>query len=126
MKDEQGRNGAKNHLYALLRRTQAALEESEAKVQALEARLAELVEVKNDSLSACALEELDRNEDFLSQITNSEVVKKKIIEDYLRALSLKNSVAVLGSGLGSTPLTPPRRPKSLAEAKKLAEILIKG
>lgn len=125
MKDEHGKNGAKNHLYALLRKTQTALEESERTVALLKQKIAEK-ENKDYSPSSFSIATVEDDEEILAQILSSEVIRKKIIEDYLRSLSLNNNVAVLGSRVGSTPLTPPKRPKSLAEAKKLAEILIKG
>lgn len=53
-------------------------------------------------------------------------LKARIIADYLNGLSEISAVSVLGSGTGATPLTPVAKPKSLAEAKKLAEIIIKG
>ncbi len=58
--------------------------------------------------------------------TASELLNAKIIENYLKGLSAKRGVSVLSTGVGATPLTPHRKPKSLAEAKKLADILIKG
>jgi hypothetical protein len=125
MKDEHRKNGAKNHLFALLRKTQAALEESERKVALLEQKIAEN---ENNAYSPTnfSIAAVEDDEEILAQILSSELVRKKIIEDYLRSLSLNKNLAVLGRRVGSTPLTPPKRPKSLAEAKKLAEILIKG
>lgn len=49
-----------------------------------------------------------------------------IIADYLKSIAGSGAVSVLSGTVGSSPLTPAAKPKSLAEAKKLAEILIKG
>jgi recombinational DNA repair ATPase RecF len=68
-----------------------------------------------------------RDEQFIDEYALfSDALKKRVIEQYLKELNATMSAPVLKSGVGSTPLTPPKKPKSLAEAKKLAEILIKG
>ena len=68
-----------------------------------------------------------RDERFIEEYAlRDETLKNRIIEDYLRALTSRRNVSVLRGGMGSTPLTPPKKPRSLAEAKKMAEILIKG
>lgn len=53
-------------------------------------------------------------------------LRTRIIADYLIKLNGDGAVSVLGGAVGNTPLTPVAKPKSLSEAKRLAEILIKG
>lgn len=56
----------------------------------------------------------------------SAALKAKIIESYLKSLACGKGVSVLTTSVGAPPLTPHDKPKSLAEAKKLADILIKA
>jgi len=53
----------------------------------------------------------------------SESVKEEIIKDYL--FSLKENGPKLMGGGGEIPVTPPLRPKTLAEAGRLAQNIIK-
>ena len=53
----------------------------------------------------------------------SESVKEEIIKDYL--FSLKENGPKLMGGGGEIPVTPPVRPKTLAEAGRLAQNIIK-
>ncbi len=126
MKDDSKSNG-KNRLYAALRKTQAALYDSNERIAALEASLKQLQE-ENQRLSLQPdWSKLKENEDFIEEsVLRDEQIKARVISEYLKELATKRGVAVLRSNVGSTPLTPPKKPKSLAEAKKLAEILIKG
>ena len=55
-----------------------------------------------------------------------EGLRTMIIKDYLKNLSSQNTVSVLRGGVGESALAPVNKPKSLAEAKKLAEIIING
>lgn len=55
-----------------------------------------------------------------------EALRRAVVADYLGSLARGGQVCVLTSKVGRTPLTPVRRPKSLAEAKILAETLING
>ena len=67
------------------------------------------------------------DEVFLNEYAlHDERLKSMIIANYLKSLSSRNAVSVLRGGVGESALTPVSKPKSLAEAKKLAEIIIKG
>ena len=72
-------------------------------------------------------EQIASSPDFIEEYAlGSALLKAKIIEDYLRSLSKGGGVSVLSTTVGAPPLTPHKKPKSLAEAKKLAEIIING
>ncbi len=64
-------------------------------------------------------EQLGSKEYLISQIENSEI-KDEIIKDFLSGILTSTPKRLLGVG-GEIPLTPPVRPKSLQEAKILAE-----
>ena len=55
----------------------------------------------------------------------SEIIKAKVITDYLRSLSRTGGVRLLGGRVGRSALAPLTKPKTLSEAKKLAELYIK-
>lgn len=55
----------------------------------------------------------------------SEIIKAKVITDYLRSLSRTGGVRLLGEKVGRSALAPLTKPKTLSEAKKLAELYIK-
>ncbi len=63
-------------------------------------------------------EQLESKEYLISQIENSEI-KDEIIKDFLSGILTSTPKRLLGEG--EIPLTPPIRPKSLQEAKILAE-----
>ncbi|MBQ8882000.1 MAG: hypothetical protein IJY70_01220 [Clostridia bacterium] len=67
----------------------------------------------------------ETDEEIIQRIMSSDEVRATIIADYLKSLGSKNAVSVLNGQVGATPLTPINKPKSLADAKKLAELLIK-
>lgn len=69
---------------------------------------------------------LTEDDAFVEFALKNERLKEKFIADYLKTLKGMGSVSVLSGSVGLSPLTPAAKPKSLAEAKKLAEILIKG
>ena len=126
MKDDNAKNG-KNRLLAHLRKTQTALSNSQKKIAELEEEIAKLNEQNEVLLSASDWSKRMADEQFVEEfILGNEKIKAQIIGEYLRKLTSAKEVAVLRGNTGSTPLTPPKKPKSLAEAKKLAEILIKG
>lgn len=50
--------------------------------------------------------------------------KEKIVEEYLLSLAKAGAPALIG-GEGYPPALPPRRPESLKEAKKLADLYLK-
>ena len=55
----------------------------------------------------------------------SEIIRAKVITDYLRSLSRTGGVRLLGEKVGRSALAPLTKPKTLSEAKKLAELYIK-
>ena len=64
-------------------------------------------------------------ESFIEKALASDEIRAKIIAEYLKSLTNNDTVRVLSGEVGSTPLTPAPKPKNLADAKKLAELLIK-
>ena len=70
---------------------------------------------------------LVKEDEFIERyILGEEEIKKRIITQYLASLSAGTCPVTLGGRVGYSPLTPVAKPKSLAEAKKLAEIIIKN
>lgn len=75
-------------------------------------------------LLSCA-KELASSDDFINQyILTQEKVKRKVIDEYLYQLNKNGNIKVLGGNVGSSVLTPPAKPSSLSEAKKLADMII--
>ncbi len=103
------------------------LGDARRRIAELEEKLAAL-EGENARLSAAPdYASVVEDDAFLEgYAVKSERLKNMIIADYLRNIAGSGAVSVLSGTVGSTPLTPAAKPKSLAEAKKLAEILIKG
>ena len=68
-----------------------------------------------------------KEEEFIEQyVMSEEDIKKRIIAQYLLSLQNGSCPLSLSGRVGHSPLTPMAKPKSLAEAKKLAEIIIKN
>lgn len=66
------------------------------------------------------------DEEFIDAYARrSELIKAKVIADYLRSLSHTGGVRLLGESVGKSALSPLKKPKTLSEAKKLAELYIK-
>lgn len=66
------------------------------------------------------------DEEFIDAYARrSELIKAKVIADYLRSLSHTGGVQLLGESVGKSALAPLKKPKTLSEAKKLAELYIK-
>ena len=66
------------------------------------------------------------DEEFIDAYARrSELIKEKVIADYLRSLSHTGGVRLLGESVGKSALAPLKKPKTLSEAKKLAELYIK-
>ena len=66
------------------------------------------------------------DEEFIDAYARrSELIKAKVIADYLRSLSHTGGVRLLGESVGKSALAPLKKPKTLSEAKKLAELYIK-
>ena len=90
-------------------------------------KLTELITVLAQSLVVNQEKQNERSseDEFVAKALASEEIRAQIIAEYLKSLTNNDSVRVLRSDVGSTPLTPAHKPKSLADAKKLAELLIK-
>ena len=71
-------------------------------------------------------EELEalRSESGLYEAVSGSEVKNRIINEYLHSLAVKGNVPLISAGL--TALTPTHRPKNLADAKRLADKIIKA
>ena len=95
----------------------AALKSENARLGAENARLGAPVDY------AAAIENDERAE---AAAIASERVRNAVVAAYLKNLGSAERISVLTGSNGAIPLAPPAKPKSLAEAKKLAEILIKG
>ena len=114
-------------LKSVFHRRGRELGDARRKIAELEERLAAL-ERENARLSAAPdYSSVVEDDAFLEgYAVKSERLKNMIIADYLKSIAGSGAVSVLSGTVGSSPLTPAAKPKSLAEAKKLAEILIKG
>lgn len=71
-------------------------------------------------------EELEtlKSEQGLYEAVKESEVKDRIIGEYLCSLTVKGNVPLISAGL--TALTPAHRPKNLADAKRLADKIIKA
>lgn len=70
------------------------------------------------------LNELDDEEVLWDLVKDNTGIKNRIIAEYLRSFSERKSVPFAGSN-GVIALTPVHRPKNLADAKRLADKIIK-
>lgn len=95
----------------------AALKSENAALKSENARLGAPVDY------AAAIENDERAE---AAAIASERVRNAVVAAYLKNLGSAERISVLTGSNGAILLAPPAKPKSLAEAKKLAEILIKG
>lgn len=102
---------------AALKSENVALKSENARLSAENARLGSPVDY------AAAIENDERAE---AAAIASERVRNAVVAAYLKNLGSAERISVLTGSNGAIPLAPPAKPKSLAEAKKLAEILIKG
>ena len=102
---------------AALKSEYAARKSENARLSAENARLGAPVDY------AAAIEHDERAE---AAAIASERVRNAVVAAYLKNLGSAERISVLTGSNGAIPLAPPAKPKSLAEAKKLAEILIKG
>ena len=102
---------------AALKSENAALKSENARLSAENARLGAPVDY------AAAIENDERAE---AAAIASERVRNAVVAAYLKNLGSAERISVLTGSNGAIPLAPPAKPKSLAEAKKRAEILIKG
>ena len=95
------------------------------KLKELEENNAKL-ENKLQELSHSAERVLEDEEFIESRVLRDSNIVNKIIAEYLSSLSNPRGAPTLSSNLGRSALTPVKKPKSLEEAKKLAEILFKA
>ena len=65
-----------------------------------------------------------RDERFVAEhVLPDESITSRVITQYLENLNANGVPGLLGAGTGGAVLTPPKRPKSLEEAKRLAEVI---
>ncbi|MCL2369964.1 MAG: hypothetical protein FWC80_01870 [Firmicutes bacterium] len=68
----------------------------------------------------------DLSEDMLLELAlSTDSIRDKIIDDYLHSLAANNGVRILSGRIGAMPLTPLERPKTLREAKVVADKLLR-
>lgn len=95
------------------------LKDAEKENAQLKTDLADNARYENYAVAALS------NEEFVaSNILPRESIRRKVIDDYLILLNREGGTNVLRSDTGKSALTPPARPQSLAEAKRLAEMII--
>ena len=56
----------------------------------------------------------------------NEAVEKCVIENYLKKISKGRAVEVVGGNIGATPVSEKVVPKTLKEAKVMAEMLFRS
>jgi len=71
------------------------------------------------------LQELSE-EELIEIALQSERIRDNIISDYLQSLAANNGVRILNGRIGAVPLTPPERPRTLKEAKEIADKMMRG
>ena len=97
------------------------LKEAEAKLLAAETVVSAAPPSREDIAN-----QLLTDEQFVEErVLSDEFIRAKVIERYLTDLS-HPAVSVLTNKTGSAMLTPFAAPKTLAEAKKLADLFLKG
>ncbi len=75
-----------------------------------------------------AIQDLLNDEQFVYEhVINNPTVKKAVIEEYLREVSCNKSLPrLLGASVGVSAMSPHFKPKTLEEAKVLADVLLKS
>jgi len=67
------------------------------------------------------------DENFITDhVLTNEVIANRFIANYLEGLENGTVPRIMSGRNGSAALTPPKVPKSLEEAKKLAEVILNG
>lgn len=95
------------------------IKELERQIAALKAKFEDAEERKKTALEAL------KDEQFVSaHVLPDENLKSRIIADYLRGIKEARSAAVLHTGCGASALTPPAKPRTLDDAKLLADIIM--
>ena len=70
-------------------------------------------------------EDFSKDDEFLNNfIYSNQEIKDKIVKDYLSRITQSSPIKVDG-GASSITLTPPKTPKTISEANKLAKSIIK-
>ena len=68
-----------------------------------------------------------KDEDFVAQfVAGDEGIRSKIVMDYLEKVYCEGVPVVMGAKTGGAALTPVKAPKSLSEAKVLADVMLRG
>lgn len=83
---------------------------------------AELETVKREN----AAEELLKNPEFVEKAAADEAVEKAVIERYLKRVAGGGAPVILSGSVGKTPTVMPEAPKTLKEAKRIAEIFFRS
>lgn len=78
---------------------------------------------KNKQLYA-RLQSYSNDEKLWELVKDNTQIKERIISQYLMSLASKQRVSLISSN-GFTALTPVNKPKNLADAKRLADKIIK-
>lgn len=125
--DENGQNptNSRGEIEAENLALRAEIAGLRGELDALRAREGELVrELGERSVPDYAA--IAADESFADEYAcRSEIIRAKVITDYLRSLSRTGGVRLLGEKVGRSALAPLTKPKTLSEAKKLAELYIK-
>jgi len=93
-----------------------------------ESEVATLKEVAADKGKRIAdAKEILSDESFLNEnVLNNEGITNRIIASYLEGLETGSVPRVMTGNRGSVTLSPPKIPKSLEEAKRLADVILNG
>lgn len=71
-------------------------------------------------------EELLKQPDFVQKAASVEAVEKAVIEKYLKKIAGGGAPVLLSGEVGKTPAVVPGQPKTLKEAKRLADAFFRG
>jgi len=65
-----------------------------------------------------------KDDGFVTEhVLSDEGITSRVITQYLENINANGAPGLLGARAGGAVLTPPKRPKSLEEAKRLAEVI---
>lgn len=71
-------------------------------------------------------EELVKQPDFAEKAASVEAVEKAVIEKYLKRIAGGGAPVLLSGEVGKTPAIVPGQPKTLKEAKRMADAFFRG
>ena len=77
------------------------------------------------TLGSCCKKSKQNHENAVIAAQN-EAVEKCVIENYLKKISKGRAVEVVGGNIGATPVSEKVVPKTLKEAKIMAEMLFRS